>query len=203
MTTPLLTPSTPSPVLAPPGQGLPPLEAFAARYLLFPITTKFMSDRQAIELLETTGQQILSLVDTLSAEQLTTPVLIKRFPGIEDSSRFWSVSMVIDHLAITGEAMRDMTLRLANGQTSERVVRTADVKPSADHSLDSVLTRYRDFLSTYSQQIEPVLERDLSTHRHAHPWFGPITAHQWLCLNGTHHRLHFHQIELILKQLAP
>jgi hypothetical protein len=32
-----------------------------------------------------------------------------------------------------------------------------------------------------------------------HPWFGPLSAFQWLCLSATHMRIHRQQIERILE----
>jgi hypothetical protein len=38
--------------------------------------------------------------------------------------------------------------------------------------------------------------------RHPHPWFGPMTAHDWHCLAAIHHRVHRRQLERIVGKLT-
>jgi hypothetical protein len=45
---------------------------------------------------------------------------------------------------------------------------------------------------------DPALNRR-SKARLQHPWFGPITAHQWNWLMGIHQSIHRKQIEEILR----
>jgi uncharacterized damage-inducible protein DinB len=50
--------------------------------------------------------------------------------------------------------------------------------------------------------MRPNLERyDLSQHKFAHPYFGDITAAEWLVLLGGHELRHTKQIEKILEKL--
>jgi hypothetical protein len=92
-----MTPPT-EPKLAAPGAGLPKGELFIAR-LLFALqrwigtrdsfTARFLEERQAIS----------SLVRSCNNESAARRILIRRPPGLEDSSRNWSVWMTLDHLA--------------------------------------------------------------------------------------------------------
>lgn len=190
-----------SPVLEKPGNGLPPMEAFVSRYILFPLATRLLiKPAQAIEMLVDLGGQALAIANGLPEDALTTRRLIDRFPGIEDSSRYWSVLMTVNHLLITGEAMAEMIEKLAKGEPVSVVVSTADVKPSPDEPVTAILSQYADFLSRYPDRMKALLNYDLSRHRHVHPWFGAITAHQWLCLNGLHHRIHLTQIKKIMAE---
>ena len=38
--------------------------------------------------------------------------------------------------------------------------------------------------------------------RHVHPWFGPMTAHDWHCLAAIHSWVHRRQIERVVKKLT-
>src|SRR4051794_8680829 len=87
------------PRLAPPGAGLPVPELFIAR-LLFAFrrwngsreafNTRFESERRAIS----------ELLKECDPEAAARRVLIQRPRGLEDSSRYWSVWMTLDHLRI-------------------------------------------------------------------------------------------------------
>jgi hypothetical protein len=187
-----------APVLAAAGAGLPWVEGVVARYVLFPLACRRLSRPNAIEILERLGRKMLQEAQALPAEHLTQQRLIKRFPGIEDSSRNWSVLMTVHHLLITGEAMAGMTERLAAGQSVTEAVRIEDVKPNSAETAQAVFSGYEKFLDGYRHRMEALKDLDWQTHRHPHPWFGPINAHQWLCLNALHHRIHTTQIQRIL-----
>src|SRR4051794_28863260 len=87
------------PKLAPPGAGLPKPELFIAR-LLFAwrrtmgnrevFNAHFQRERAAIE----------SMISGADAGSCGRRVLIQRVRGLEDSSRYWSVWMTLDHLRI-------------------------------------------------------------------------------------------------------
>ncbi|MEO8426326.1 MAG: hypothetical protein ABI651_04355, partial [Verrucomicrobiota bacterium] len=92
------------PKLAPPGAGLPKIELFIAR-LLFrwrrwrgnrdSFHTRFQQGRAAIE----------KLIESCDAKTAACRVLIERPRGLEDSSRYWSVWMTLDHLRIVNNSL--------------------------------------------------------------------------------------------------
>ena len=98
--------------LAPPGAGLPGPELFIAR-LLFRLqkwrgnrdsfNARFIREREAI-------RRSLARCDGTAAG---TRVLIKRLPGMEDSSRHWSVWMTLDHLRIVNHGIAKTIASLA------------------------------------------------------------------------------------------
>jgi hypothetical protein len=181
---------------------LPPVEAWLARYVLFPLATARLKRPEAMAMVPRLGQQILAACQQMPPAQQMERRLIARFPGIEDSSRFWSLAMTMQHLYITGDAMANITQRLAQGQTVADVVRIEDVKPPEQLEPAEVAARYAQFLSGYAARMEALATAShWKTHRHMHPWFGAITAHQWLCLNGLHHQIHLKQVQQILLQL--
>jgi hypothetical protein len=70
-----------------------------------------MSQAEASELFQRETEKILELVQTTPIKQAGTPVLIKRVTGIEDSSRNWSLYMVLDHLRIVDNGLLNSSKR--------------------------------------------------------------------------------------------
>ena len=122
----------PTPTLQPPGAGLPWIERMVARYIVFPRTCRRMTWGSAAEAFQTEGAKILAIWDGLPPDRLTQRVLIKRFPGIEDSSRHWSLAMTVEHLNIVGPALMGVIASLRAGKTPAGAARVADVKPKGE-----------------------------------------------------------------------
>jgi hypothetical protein len=195
---------TSTPILQPAGQGLPWVEALIVRYVVFPVQTALLSRDKAIDLLEADGQAILAIVQQLTPEQLIQQRLIKRLPGLEDSSRYWSALMTIEHLLITSTSMTRIITHLATGYPLNLVVRIEDVKPTPQNANpETLITAYQQFLAGYRAQIVALADGNFTATSHNHPWFGPINAHQWLCLNAIHHGIHLRQLKAIVSQLGP
>src|SRR5690348_4572252 len=92
------------PKLAPPGAGLPKPELYVAR-LMFAwqrwtgnrdsFNSRFHQERELIR----------RLVGSCAGDAGARRVLISRPPGLEDSSRYWSVWMTLDHLRIVNRGV--------------------------------------------------------------------------------------------------
>lgn len=185
------------PQLAPPGAGLPFPENLIARVLLGmkrltgnneDFTSHFILEREMIR----------RLIDNRDEATLSHRVLIPRPRGLEDSSRYWSVLMTLDHLRIVHHAFVGVIGTLAKEQVPEGEASTAAVKPTPAVSLD-VIEEYEtscdDLLTTVSEV------RNFKTRaRFPHPWFGPMNAHGWHALTGQHMSIHRVQIERILRE---
>jgi hypothetical protein len=132
---------------------------------------------------------------------LARRVLIKRLRGLEDSSRFWSLAMVLEHLVITGEMFTDFIVTLSNGRpvTDQRGI--ADIKPRRELGR-AVITRFVEVHEAIPTRLaaEAGALRDGPTH--LHPWFGKLTAAEWLSLTAVHLRLHEKQWRAIRTMLA-
>src|SRR5207344_2733691 len=100
-----------------------------ARYVVFPRACRKLGWNGAGVLFQNEGATILSIWDSLTAEQLAQRVLIRRIRAIEDSSRNWSVAMTVEHLNIVGNGVRQIIAELRAGRVPERVTRVQDVKP--------------------------------------------------------------------------
>jgi hypothetical protein len=192
-------PSTPV-LLQPPGKGLPFLEQILSRYVFLPMACALMSNREAIETLVVEGQTMVRWIEAASEEEIQQPVLIPKITGIEDSSRYWSALMTLEHLKITSNLMTTTIEALARGeQSSLPVARVEAVKPNTALQKEIVIQEYQQFLNTYPDKMNTLVPHFSKENRHQHPWFWKLNAHEWLCINTLHHRIHKKQVQLILK----
>lgn len=186
---------TDTPSLQPPGAGLPRAELLVARTLLAvgqwmggkaSATARFQRERAAIR----------HLVDGCDADSGARRVLIRRVPGMEDSSRFWSVWMTLDHLRIIHLSFARIIEALGQGITPTGTASTAAVKPSPAATAE-VISPYEassDALLAIAAAVP-----DLKTKaRFTHPWFGPLDAAGWYALAGVHLGIHRVQISRII-----
>ena len=184
--------------LQPPGAGLPAFESIWLR-IGFRCGCAALSQQAAMQLFKFEAKKILALARGVSTLQGTVPVLIDRITGIEDSSRYWSVFMALDHLRIVDEGITQIVEDLSHDRPFAQNVRIQDVKPSVD-SGSEVIDRFVHSVATYEATVNRLGK--LGRHvRHPHPWFGPMTAHDWHCLAGIHHVVHRRQIERIRRTL--
>lgn len=192
-----LPPTATAPKLAPPGAGLPFPESWIVRLFGRWMLRRRYSRATALDEIEFTAQRLLDKTASLSTEQLTTPKLIDRLRGLEDSSRFWSPSMVLEHLCITGRGTTQFILLLSKGVHPDRAVSTAAVKPTGK---DPAIVReeFRALHGGLRQQLAEEAGDQWDGPTHAHPWFGPLTAGDWLCMMAMHMQLHEQQLDRIL-----
>jgi hypothetical protein len=125
-------------------------------------------------------------------------VLIERITGIEDSSRYWSPFMVLQHLRIVNDGIARTVEQLSQGRTVPGVVRTANMKPGPEAGVEAI-EEYRECTERYLARADAALQHTASRVKHTHPWFGPLTAHGWHCLAAIHQGVHRRQLAAILK----
>src|SRR6188768_2132871 len=102
------------PQLAPPGAGLPRLELFVARRL-FASRLKRGNREDFNAHFRKERATIAELVAGCDAESAARRVLIDRPRGLEDSSRYWSVWMTLEHLRIVHHGITRTMEALAAG----------------------------------------------------------------------------------------
>ncbi len=189
--------TTPSPELEAPGAGPPALELFLMRNFMVPFSSATTSWQQANAIYQTEGEKVLALIRDLDDTTLRRQVLIKRFPGIEDSSRFWSPAMTVEHLVIVGMGILGILDSLRAGKAVTKATRIQDVKPSPETGR-AVLETFEKILARQAEKCTRPAQGGELQLRHDHPWFGPMNAHRWHVLNAVHQRIHRMQIEKIL-----
>ena len=182
--------------LAPPGAGLPILELFAAR-LLVRWKARRTSRAAAEALFAAERDAILDLVKTSVPASLSTPVLIPRLQGMEDSSRNWSVLMTLDHLRIVNLQIASVIAQLAQGEVPGRAASTAAVKP--DRGVDAAVIKAFDTACRTFEETTASVANLKTAVKFAHPWFGPLDAAGWHFMAAFHMGLHRKQVERILE----
>jgi hypothetical protein len=193
------TPSIESPDLAPPGAGLPAPELWVAR-LMFMFARWGYNRKGATEAFLRERHKIGELVANCPPDFAGRRILIPRLRGLEDSSRYWSVWMTLDHLRITNRAFADFIRCLTRNVMPEVEASTAAVKPSPEVSSE-VIQAYEESCDEILNILaeNPILNTRL---KFAHPWFGPMNAESWHLLAGVHMGIHRKQIEAILARVA-
>jgi hypothetical protein len=186
------------PQLAAPGAGLPWIELQVAR-LGFGWLSRHTTREKSAGLLARERDAILDLAGRCDESAGSRRVLIKRIPGMEDSSRYWSIFMTVEHLRIVNHAVAQTIQLLGRGEVPDRAASTADVKPGA--GADAKAVRQFELSCALVERAAAHLENLRTGVRFAHPWFGPLDAGQWYFLAGFHMGLHRQQIKAILKGL--
>ena len=191
--------SAAAPKLAPPGAGLPLLQRLYARFYLGPYVAAKADWDESLRSFARETERILTLVEGVPAETLTHRTLVPPQQGLEDSSRFWSIAMTLDHLVIVGEAIVAGVIQLAKGEKPLGKVSIADVKPRPPGETGAAaIARFREFTAEAPARFEREARDRDSAVTHEHPWFGPFTARQWIWLLGVHQGIHGRQIQAIL-----
>ena len=184
------------PTLQAPGAGLPWLENRIARIMLG-WKSRLGTPANFIAQFSNERRRIYALIKNCGDDQLSQRVLIARLPGLEDSSRYWSVAMTLDHLRIVHHAFIGILTALSNETIPPGKASTAAVKPSVNVGAEAIAAYEEscDALLTCAADI-----REFNTKaRYIHPWFGPMDAHRWLALSSSHMAIHRRQIERILQ----
>jgi len=187
------------PQLDAPGAGLPKSELLIARSLFAvrrltgsrgSFNDRFQREREII------GRQVRSC----GPEAAGTRVLIARLRGLEDSSRYWSVWMTLDHLRIVNLQIAKVIGALVHGVVPPGQASTANVKPSPEVTM-AVVATYEESCDALLSAVKTAPHLDTEV-RFAHPWFGPLDAAGWHALAAVHMGIHRGQIERILTRFA-
>ena len=184
------------PKLAPPGAGLPAVELVIAR-MIFNRRLRSGNRAKFNAVFQAEREKIRELVGGCDEIALTKRILIDRVRGLEDSSRFWSVWMTLDHLRIVNAAIARTIQSLAAGKEPPGKASTAAVKPSVQVTKDVV----REYERICDELVAAVAEvADLKTAaRYEHPWFGALDAFGWHALAAHHMGIHREQIGRIVE----
>ena len=186
--------------LAPPGAGLPTLERWLSRTLLQALRI-FLSKDALTRWLHRETETVLALAASLPATLASQPILIPRVAGLEDSSRGWSANMVLQHLVIVDTGIRQLAEALAKGNSFDREVRIAEVKPELTAGAEQHAL-LRAAVDDYARLIDRLGELRCPL-RHAHPWFGQLDLRGWHTLAAMHTTAHRRQMQRIVARQKP
>lgn len=191
-------PEITEPPLDSPGAGLPAPELFIARKI-FAWKRRFGSREGFSREFEATRDAIRNLVASIPEADRGRRVLIPRPRGLEDSSRYWSVWMTLDHLRIVNEAFAGIIPMLSKGKLPPGKADTAAVKPSPAAGSESEAA-FESSCDALVSVVEGIADLK-TTLRFPHPWFGPLDAAGWHALSATHLGIHRAQIAEIARRL--
>lgn len=184
-----------------PGAGIPLPQRLFLQYYVRPFIaakTDWDDDTRRFNVL---NRKILDAAEKLSDAQLEKRVLVPPQRGLEDSSRYWSAAMTLEHLVIVGTGMKKIIISLSQGIVPNHKPDTARVKPSGKPKPQEILASFRDFSATAAEEIDREVKDRRNPVRLAHPWFGPFTAHQWHWVLAQHNIIHLHQLRAIIAGL--
>lgn len=185
-----------------PGAGVGLLQQLVLRFYVAPFVAAKSDWEQDRARFAASSQKILALAEGLDNAALSQKILVPPQRGLEDSSRYWSAAMVLEHLIIVGMGMRDIIIRLSQGKVPPGKADTARVKPLGQMPAQTALQNYKTFIETVSAQIEAGVQNRDSQAVYAHPWFGKMTARQWHWLLAAHNDIHLQQMRAIVSGLA-
>lgn len=190
------------PQLQEPGEGLPFLEGIYLRYIYGPRERKHHTWQESLARLKAESGRLVAMATPLTDEAFFKRALIDRMPGLEDSSRHWSVAMTIEHLIITLRGMTQVAETLAQGKPLNVTISTATVKPQGGTAVTKAdwvrfFTLAVDEAYTRLSRLEGKVD---GTHRVAHPFFGALNADGWVWVMAEHQALHCRQAGVILLQ---
>jgi hypothetical protein len=157
-------------------------------------------------------ERLKSLLSSLTPEQTSAEV-----EGEE-----WTIAQIVEHIAIVDAATLKICTKLlhkaeAAGQGSDgkatissnfhekgteiatvKIQAPEFVRPTGEKSIaDSVEQLDENF--ERAARLQTTFETvDGTTFKFPHPFFGDITAHEWLALKGGHELRHLKQIERLL-----
>ncbi len=190
-----------TPRLAPPGAGIPAYQMWAGKHIFLPWWCLRVTPRRVPDVMDRQGRRILHLGEDLSAADRERRVLVPPQIGLEDSSRFHSWAMVVEHLTIIGDALARVLTALTHGRVPPGEVSTADFKPRGGRPAGEIVEEYRAMLGRFRRTVLEECGDWRSPTRFGHPWFGPLVARQWVRFGPFHQTIHITQARRIRRRI--
>lgn len=193
--------STPEPKLAPPGAGVSLPERLIFRFVMNPLVAGRENPKTSDARFERLHEKIEKTFREIPADLRGKKILVPRQLGLEDSSRFWSAAMVLEHLEIVDRGIAEMVVELSHERRIVRKVDTALVKPVGYLNPDEALVKFMAVKAELLPSIHVRVGNYNSKMTHDHPWFGPFNARKWNWLLGMHASVHLKQLCAIRDRL--
>lgn len=194
------TPETDAAILArlqKPGAGIPWFQRLFLRLYIKPFVAGKAGWEQDKADFARVNEKTLALCDKLNNVELGRRILVPKQPGLEDSSRYWSAAMTLEHIVIVGNGIRDITIALSNGIVPPGKADTAQVKPQGALTAAQSLDAFRAFAAETMDDIDRKLGDKDSSVVFRHPWFGDFNTRQWHWLFALHGAVHLRQLREI------
>lgn len=159
--------------------------------------------------------KLIATVSRLSVEQVTA---VPNGDG-------WPVQKIVEHISIVDEGIIRICAKLLSKAEAEGLTSSGDavvsdefrqqwgdianiklqapdfVQPTGERTIAESLEK----LTEHDQRLNEMRERfemiDGTRHKFPHPFFGDLSAHEWLVLRGGHEMRHLRQIERLISEL--
>ena len=137
----------------------------------------------------------------------------------------WSIQQIVEHLAIVSGGTARICTKLVDGARADnkpgdgsftlsdefnhrsemaaaaKIEAPERVQPTGDVAIAESLEKLAASQTTI-EDLRPDMERlDLSGHTFPHPFFGDLTAAEWLVVAGGHEVRHTFQIQRVLEEI--
>jgi len=165
---------------------------------------------------EKVRSRLKSLLSTLTDDQISA----------HPEGEKWTVADIVEHIAMVDEGMVKICSKLLKkaeeaGSVSDGSVKISDeflrkgveisaikleapsfVHPSGQKTIAESLARLDETTDRFAE-IRPLFESvGVAKFKFPHPFFGDITAHEWLALKGGHEMRHIKQIQNVLDKVG-
>ena len=160
-------------------------------------------------------EQLKNLLAEVKAENLS---------ALRDGEK-WTVAQIVEHIAMVDEGtvricakllrkakdagrtgdgkvtISDQFLKKGSELSDVKVEAPAFVRPTGEQTLADSLARL-DATETQAAKLRELFRTvDSSEFKFPHPFFGDISAQEWLLLKGSHEMRHIRQIEELLARI--
>lgn len=186
-----------------PGAGVPLHHKLLMRYIVKPFVIGTSNWEKDSEGFGRVAGKIIKDYESLSEEQRTQRVLVPPQFGLEDSSRYWSAAMLLEHMLIVTQGIASLVAPLSKGVVPDYEVEMARVKPKGNMTAQDALTKFRAYAATAMVELDKTVGDRNAKAALLHPWFGPFTARQWHWLMTAHAVIHLNQLRAICWRLNP
>ncbi|HTL12543.1 MAG TPA: DinB family protein, partial [Bdellovibrionota bacterium] len=173
------------------------------RLWLKPVVSRRMPRSEVRANFDRLAGKLVEKISEVPAELRNTKILVEPIRGLEDSSRYWSLNGVLEHVLIVSQGLETIILMLAAGKRPPIEVDIAKVKPK--HRAGDLLEEFQAYAPKLYDRLDAALAQpgmDLDSRlTHRHPWFGDLTARQWYWLISSHVGVHYAQAKAIIAGL--
>lgn len=193
------------PQLDAPGAGLPFFQGLMARWIFFPRMMRGYDGAASLAAFTRETDTIAALCEAMDEDAFFTRVLVDPIQGLEDSSRYWSAAMVLEHLLLCMRPMTQIAETLARGQGMNIRISTAAVKPKGGRATPKAewIRMFKDSAAECARHLSAIATAPHVAHPAAdaprldHPFFGAIPARGWVWVMGGHQITHRRQLAQI------
>lgn len=190
------------PQLDKPGAGIPLGQKLYGRFILLPFKVRPLTWEACESQFSIAHNKVRNELASFPRERLSQQVLVPPQVGLEDSSRYWSAALTARHLTIVGSGIERIIAALTHRLPIDLIVDTAKVKPEEQRNDADALPEYFGFGDDFLHRLSQKIGDRSSKATHPHPWFGPMTAKDWMWLMGAHTFIHLKQLRGIRKGLG-